>query len=141
MPNHNYGRFIGEAVRSALALDWPDVEVIVVDDGSTDDSLEVLADFDDRITVIAQENSGPRVACNHGFAKSSGDAVIFLDSDDVLEPSIAREVAAVWRPGVSKVQVQMSRIDAAGRSVGRPFPTFSTAPSPAQVRHWMVSIR
>ena len=88
LPNYNYGAFIGEAVESALAVDWPDVEVIVVDDGSTDNSLEVLAGFGSRITVITQENSGPRVACNRGFAASNGYVVIFLDSDDVLAPSI-----------------------------------------------------
>ena len=111
----------------------------MVDDGSVDDSLDVLGRFGSRITVIAQENAGPRVACNRGFARSSGDVVIFLDSDDVLEPSIAREVATVWSPDVSKVQVQMSRIDAAGRPVGRPFPTFATAPTPDQVRRWMTA--
>jgi glycosyltransferase involved in cell wall biosynthesis len=139
IPNYNYGRFLGDAVRSALAVDWPDVEVIVVDDGSTDDSLQVLADFGDRITVITQENAGPRVACNQGFAKSSGDAVIFLDSDDVLEPAVAREAAAVWRSGISKVQVQMCRIDATGLPVGRPFPAFTTTPTPDQVRRWMTA--
>jgi hypothetical protein len=139
MPNYNYGRFLGDAVRSALAVEWPDVEVIVVDDGSTDDSLGVLDAFGDRITVITQENSGPRVACNRGFAKSSGDVVLFLDSDDVLEPSIARKAAAVWRPGVSKVQVQMCRIDHTGAPKGRPFPSFDCAPTPEQIRRWMTA--
>lgn len=139
IPNYNYARFLGEAVESALAVDWPDVEVIVVDDGSTDDSLAVLNRFGNRIAVIAQENAGPRAACNQGFAKSSGDAVIFLDSDDVLEPAVAREVAAVWRAGISKVQVQMCRVDAGGVPVGRPFPAFPAAPTPEMVRHWMTT--
>jgi glycosyltransferase involved in cell wall biosynthesis len=137
IPNYNYGRFIGQAVDSALAVDWPDVEVIVVDDGSTDYSLDVLHGFGDRITVIAQENAGPRVACNRGFAESRGDVVIFLDSDDVLEPSIARAAAEVWRPGISKVQVQMRRVDANGWPAGRVFPTFRSTPSPDQIRQWM----
>ena len=137
IPNHNYDRFLGAAVDSALALDWPEVEIIVVDDGSTDTSLEVLRRFGDRIRVISQPNAGPRVACNRGFAESRGDAVMFLDSDDALEPSFAREVAAVWRPGVSKVQVQMRRVDAGGSPRGRVFPAFREAPSPEQVRHWM----
>ncbi len=136
-PNYNYGRFIGQAVESALAVDWPDVEVIVVDDGSTDYSLDVLHGFGDQITVIAQENAGPRVACNRGFAQSRGDVVIFLDSDDMLEPSIARAVAEVWRPGISKVQVQMRRVDANGWPAGRAFPTFRSTPSPDQIRQWM----
>ncbi len=137
LPNFNYGQFIGAAVRSALAVDWPDVEVIVVDDGSTDDSLEVLASFADRITVLTQPNSGPRVACNRGFAASRGDAVLFLDSDDQVEPSIAREVAAVWRESISKVQVQMRRVDGCDVEVGRPFPRFARRPSADQVRGWI----
>lgn len=107
IPTYNYGWLVGEAVESALAVDWPDVEVLVVDDGSTDHSLAVLESFGSRITVIAQENTGPRVACNRGFPESSGDAVTFLASDDVLEPSIARDVAAVWRPQVSKVRYRV----------------------------------
>lgn len=139
IPNYNYGRFVGQAVSSALAVEWADVEIIVVDDGSTDDSLEVLAGFAGRITVIAQENQGPRIACNRGFEASRGDAVVFLDSDDLLEPSIAREVAMVWRPGISKVQVQMRRVDAYGRTNGRAFPDYRSTPSPQDVRHWMTA--
>jgi glycosyltransferase involved in cell wall biosynthesis len=137
IPNYNYGEFVGDAVTSALAVDWPDREVIVVDDGSTDNSGEVLAAFGDQITLISQANAGPRVACNRGFAESSGDVVIFLDSDDVLGPSIAREVAQVWRPGLSKVQVQMRRIDRAGNVRGQPFPKYPFTPTPEQIRHWM----
>ncbi|MBL8927055.1 MAG: glycosyltransferase [Pseudonocardia sp.] len=139
VPNYNYGSFVGEAVASALAVDWPKVEVIVVDDGSTDDSLDVLRAFGDKITLITQENSGPRVACNRGFRRSTGDVVIFLDSDDVLEPAIAKEVAQVWHRGVSKVQVQMRRIDRRGRSFGRVFPVYRRTPTPEQIRHWMTT--
>jgi hypothetical protein len=137
IPNYNYGRFLGAAVGSALALDWPAVEVIVVDDGSTDDSLEVLAAFGDRITVLQQENSGPRVACNRGFAASHGDCIIFLDSDDQVDASLAREVVRVWRPGVSKVQVEMRRVDSQGSPTGSVFPDLDAVPSPAQILHWM----
>ena len=72
IPNYNYARYIGRAVSSALAVDWPDVQVVVVDDGSTDESLQVLDPFRSRITVLQQENAGPRVACNRGFAVSTG---------------------------------------------------------------------
>lgn len=137
IPNYNYGAYVGTAVESALAVDWPDVEVIVVDDGSTDNSLEILGEFGGRITLISQSNAGPREACNRGFAESAGDAIIFLDSDDVLEPSIAKEVARVWRPGVSKVQVQMQRIDHAGNAMGSVFPAYPFTPTAEQVRYWM----
>lgn len=139
IPNYNYEKFVGSAISSALAVDWPDLEVIVVDDGSTDGSRSVIRSFGLQITAIDQENSGPRVACNVGFAASTGDVVIFLDADDALDPAIARELAAVWYPEVSKVQVQMRRIDASGREIGRVFPGYRRVPSAEQIRHWMAT--
>lgn len=139
IPNYNYGRFLGDAVRSALAVDWPNVEVIVVDDGSTDDSLAVLDEFLGNVILLTQNNAGPRLACNRGFKESSGDAVIFLDSDDMVEPSIAREVAAVWQSNVTKVQVQMRRVDHEGKPRGRVFPNYVNPPDPEQIRHWMTT--
>lgn len=103
IPNYNYGRFVGKAIESALAVEWPDVEVIVVDDGSTDNSRAIIESFGNSITAIFQPNGTQRVACNTGFAQSSGDAVIFLDSDDVLMPSVALEAAAAWSETVSKI--------------------------------------
>ena len=139
IPNYNYGKFIGSAIGSALAVEWPDIEVIVVDNGSTDDSRSVIRGFGSRITAIFQENAGPRGACNVGFAASTGDVVVFLDSDDVLDPLIAREIAAVWRPGVSKVQVQMQRINSDGHAVGGRFPNYRHVPTAEEVRHWMIT--
>jgi cellulose synthase/poly-beta-1,6-N-acetylglucosamine synthase-like glycosyltransferase len=136
IPNYNYGSYVGEAIESALALDWPDVEVIVVDDGSTDHSREVIRAFGDRITAIFQANATQRVACNVGYARSTGDAVLFLDSDDRVAASLANEVAAVWRPGLSKVQVQMMRIDAAGRPLTSVFPAYRPMPTPLKIRDW-----
>jgi len=84
IPNYNYQQFVGAAIDSALNLDWPDVEVIVIDDGSTDGSRAVIAGYGTRILTILQPNSGQLVACNQGLAASHGEIVIFLDSDDVL---------------------------------------------------------
>jgi hypothetical protein len=137
IPNYNYGRFIGQAIESALAVDWPDLEVIVVDDGSTDDSREVIASFGTRIIAIFQPNGTQRVACNTGFARSTGDAVIFLDSDDLLMPSVARETAAVWSERVSKVQFQMMVVDGEGSPTGRVFPAYHPMPTPALIRAWI----
>jgi glycosyltransferase involved in cell wall biosynthesis len=137
IPNYNYRDYVAAAIDSALALEWDDVEVIVVDDGSTDDSVEVISAYVDRVTIIEQPNSGPRVACNQGFARSTGDVVIFLDSDDVLDPRIAIEIAAIWREGVSKIQVQMNRIDTLGASIGSVFPHFDGSPTPEDIRFWM----
>lgn len=135
--NHNYAQFVAQAIDSALALDWPAVEVIVVDDGSSDDSWRVISSFTERVTALHQRNSGQWAACNTGFARSRGDVVIFLDSDDVLEPQLVRKLAKVWRPGLSKVQFQMRVIDEHGRPTGAFLPQFHVVPSPADIRRWV----
>ncbi|MDO9002145.1 MAG: glycosyltransferase [Aquabacterium sp.] len=142
IPNYNYAQYVGQAIDSALALDWPDVEVIVVDDGSNDASREVIArhaaGHANRIQVIHQANQGQVGACNTGFAASTGQVIIFLDSDDFLEPSVIREVAGVWRPGISKVQFQMRCVGADGRPIGSFLPQFHVTPEPGQIRQWVM---
>ena len=135
IPNYNYGAFIGSAIDSALALNWPRVEVIVVDDGSTDDSRTVIERYADRVVTISQRNAGQAAACGAGFVRSQGEVVIFLDSDDLLDPSVPREIAQVWRPGVSKVQFQMKTIDEFGADLGTAFPNYHRCPSPEDIRH------
>jgi glycosyltransferase involved in cell wall biosynthesis len=134
--NWNYGRFVGQAIDSALGMDWPAVQVIVVDDGSTDDSRAVIGRYGQRIDAVFQANAGQTVASNVGFARATGDAVIFLDADDLLDPSIGKELAAVWRAGVSKVQFQMKIVDVEGKPTGAKLPQFSAVPSPQQIRRW-----
>lgn len=137
IPNFNYGSYIGRTIQSALDVRWPDIEVIVVDDGSTDDSIDVVKSFGDRVRLIQQPNSGPRVACNNGFAHSSGDWVVFLDSDDVAWPGLAAEIHERDRAGISKIQFQMQRIDVNDAPVGRAFPNYRVVPTPEQVRLWL----
>jgi hypothetical protein len=85
--NHNYGAFVGAAVDSCLAQSHPRVEVVVVDDGSTDDSRQVLEGYGTRIRTIFQDNAGQSAAVNAGFAVARGDLVILLDADDLLLPT------------------------------------------------------
>jgi hypothetical protein len=59
-----------------------------------------------------------------GFGQSTGEIIIFLDSDDLLEPGVMQEIAKVWRPGVSKVQYRMNLIDATGTQLGSAIPQF-----------------
>ncbi|MGE3285968.1 MAG: glycosyltransferase [Pseudonocardia sp.] len=134
--NYNYERYVAAAIDSALALRWRDVEVVVVDDGSTDASRSIIERYGDRISAIFIENSTQRVAANAGFAASTGDVVIFLDSDDILPPDLPARLSAVWWPSVSKAQFRMQRIDANGRPIGRPFPDYRHVPSPAAIRRW-----
>lgn len=134
--NYNYGRFVGQAIESALSQDWPRLEVIVVDDGSTDDSAAVIRAYGDRITAVFKQNGGQREANNVGFQRSTGDVVIFLDADDLLVPGAVRAIAAVWRPGLSKVQVQMQRVDAQTRPIRNIIPKVPAALSPEAIRRW-----
>lgn len=138
--NYNYARFITHAIDSALNVAWPAVEVIVVDDGSTDHSRAVIERYGERITAIFQENAGQKEACNVGFARSQGDVVVFLDADDVLDERLMLELVRVWHAGVSKVQFQMQIIDAEGRPTGAFLPQYeATAPTARQVRRWALS--
>jgi hypothetical protein len=118
--NYNYGQFLRAAIDSALSqVEWP-VEVIVVDDGSTDQSREVIRSYGNRVTAILKDNGGQASALNAGYACSRGELVIFLDSDDMLFPKTARHVVDAYRdrPHVSKIMYRMETIDAAGRRTG-----------------------
>jgi glycosyltransferase involved in cell wall biosynthesis len=96
----------------------------------------VIRGFGDKIIAIFQPNQTQRVACNTGFARSTGEIICFLDSDDMLDPSVASEIAAVWRNGISKAQFQMMRIDAAGQPLGSVFPAYNPMPTPEKIRDW-----
>jgi glycosyltransferase involved in cell wall biosynthesis len=128
--NYNYGRFVGQAIESALAIDWPDKEIIVVDDGSLDDSRNVISSFGDRITAIFKANGGQTSAANAGFGRSTGDAVIFLDADDMLLPSVAQQVISVWKRGIAKVQYGLIPVDERLKPLGRCSPIYTERNTP-----------
>jgi glycosyltransferase involved in cell wall biosynthesis len=87
IPSHNAGRWLAATLDSALAQTWPNREIIVVDDGSTDDSLSVARGYEPRgIRVIAQPNRGASAARNQALAAARGDYIQFLDADDLLHP-------------------------------------------------------
>lgn len=121
---HNYGRFLGAAIESAFAQTHPGVRVIVVDDGSTDDSRDVISSYGDRITPVLKDNGGQASAFNAGFAASSGALVIFLDADDLLLPeAVARAAGALdTQPDAAKVQWAAELTDAAGVPAGTVMP-------------------
>ena len=127
--NYNYEGYVGDAVDSALAQTHPNVEVIVVDDGSTDGSREILRGYGDRIRLVLQENGGEGAAANAGFAHARGEILIFLDSDDVLMPECAARAVAEMKPGVTRVHWWMYLIDDRGRLTGHVQP-------PSPVPRW-----
>jgi glycosyltransferase involved in cell wall biosynthesis len=117
--NHNYGRFVGAAIRSALEQTHEHTQVVVVDDGSMDDSAEVIGEYADRSEVIFKANGGQGSAFNVGYRACDGDVVIFLDADDVLLPEAAAMSAeALSGGGVSKATWQMQRIGPGGFAIG-----------------------
>jgi glycosyltransferase involved in cell wall biosynthesis len=132
--NYNYCGFVGAAIESALTVDWPNKEVIVVDDASTDDSRSIIESFCGRATAYFRPKSHQLGAHIYGFEQSSGEIIIFLDSDDLLEPEVMREIAKVWRPGVAKVQYRMNLIDAMGAQLGSAIPQFPPKQDPRRLR-------
>jgi len=87
IPAYNCEAFIGEAIESAISQEGVNIEIIVVDDGSSDDTVAVAKRFGKHITIIRQPNSGPAVARNHGAKVSSGNILAFLDADDLWLPT------------------------------------------------------
>lgn len=87
IPCFNKAPYVGEAINSALAQSYPNVEVIVVDDGSTDNSLAVIKDYLNKgIKLIQQKNQGVCVARNNAISQSAGEYIVPLDADDILSP-------------------------------------------------------
>jgi glycosyltransferase involved in cell wall biosynthesis len=84
--NYNYDRFLAEAIDSALDQTYPFVEVIVVDDGSTDNSRNIIASYGNRIIPVLKSNGGQASSLNEGFKASKGEIIFFLDSDDLFYP-------------------------------------------------------
>lgn len=87
IPNYNNGPFLIECLESVLVQTYKNIEIILVDDGSTDNSLQVLLSFQDRISLITTENRGPSAARNTGILNAKGEFIAFLDSDDIWEPT------------------------------------------------------
>ncbi|MEP6875582.1 MAG: glycosyltransferase family A protein, partial [Burkholderiales bacterium] len=130
----NYERYVAHAVHSALEQTPPPLEIIVVDDGSTDGSAAVLASFGERITVISQENRGQIAATNRGYAACHGDIVLFLDADDLLCPGALAAVVGAWTPGCTKVQFELEVINGAGELLGRRFCNYVRGYGAAEIR-------
>jgi glycosyltransferase involved in cell wall biosynthesis len=99
--NYNYGRYLRQCIDSVLSQDYPDFEVVVVDDGSSDDSRDVIASYGDSVVPVLKENGGQASCFNAGYAAASGDIQLLLDADDMFLPGKLGRVADVFeRHGV-----------------------------------------
>lgn len=102
IPTYNRAHIVCEAVDSVLAQTYSNIEIIIVDDGSKDETLEKLRAYGDKIRLFSQKNAGPAAARNRGIAEARGELIAFLDSDDIWLPSnIERQVSLLHRAGES----------------------------------------
>jgi glycosyltransferase involved in cell wall biosynthesis len=131
--NYNYDLFLPDAIKSALNQTYPHIEIIVVDDGSTDNSHDIIDGYGDRIIPIFQPNGKQAAAFNSGFAKSKGDIIIFLDSDDYLFPHAVAKILAVWKPTLAKVHYHLNVVGSDGHSLGYSFPQGTKSLSTGEV--------
>lgn len=119
IPTYNRRRHLVEAIESVLAQTYQPLELIVVDDGSTDGTQEALSGYGDRVRVLRQENRGPSAARNWGIAHASGAFVAMLDSDDLWHPrKIEKQMAVMQeKPEVGLVFCRLTHLDqTTGRS-------------------------
>ena len=118
--NYNYGHFIAEAIDSVLQQTYRHFELIVVDDGSTDSSREVIEAYKEQSVGIFQANSGQGAAFNTGIARAKGEIVCFLDADDYYHPDKLSKIVSSFRNHPQWVQISHGRIsvDCSGNYIG-----------------------
>jgi glycosyltransferase involved in cell wall biosynthesis len=117
--NYNYARYLPQAIESALSQTFPNVDVIVVDDGSTDESRSIIEGYGNSITPIFKQNGGMASTYNAAFPFVDGQVVIILDADDVLLAHAVETVIPFFEVGdVAKVQWPLKRIDSLGKETG-----------------------
>jgi GT2 family glycosyltransferase len=121
IPSYNHGRYVAEAIESVLAQDYPSIELIVIDDGSTDESREVLAKYVDRVRVVLQENVGQAATINRGWTEAAGEVVSYLSADDRLErTAVSTAVGALHtHPDAVMVYCDYDLIDPGSATVRR----------------------
>ena len=117
--SYNYAEYLPDCIESALAQTYPHIEVIVVDDGSTDDSRRIIRAYGGRVVTLFRENGGQAASINAGFRVSHGEVVLFLDSDDLLDPSAVVRAVDLLQAGAVKAHWPLGVITAEGAPIGR----------------------
>lgn len=120
MPSYNHGRFIRESIESVLSQDYPDVDLLVMDGGSTDETLDILKSYGGRISFISQKDNGQSDAINRGLQLAKDGIACWLNSDDLFEPGALSAVAHLFQanPGVEFVYGKGWNIDEQGGIIG-----------------------
>jgi glycosyltransferase involved in cell wall biosynthesis len=120
VPTYNRGQYIAQALESVFAQTFRDYEIIVIDDGSTDNTQEILKNFEGRIRSLYQENQGISKTRNRAIKESTGEFIAFLDSDDFWEPIKLEEQVKILdsHPDVGIVYARMPIINENGETIG-----------------------
>lgn len=122
IPSYNHGRFIGEAVESVLGSPFAELELVIVDDGSTDDTLERLEPYraDRRVRIVTQPNRGAHAALNRGLELAHGEIVFILNSDDAYDRDRIPKIVGVFeqKPDTAIAASWLQVIDAEGATLG-----------------------
>ena len=127
-PSYNQAQFLETTIRSVLDQDYPEIEYIIVDGGSTDGSLEIIQKYAPRLAWwVSEKDRGQTDAINKGFARARGDVLAWLNSDDTYNPGAVREAVAYLQshPQAGMVYGDANYIDGRGRVIGR-FPAAQT---------------
>ncbi|MCW8354477.1 glycosyltransferase [Marinomonas pontica] len=109
--NYNYSQYLDECINSVLSQSYNDFELIIVDDGSTDDSRVLLSKYSDYAKLIFKNNGGQGSAYNIGFSESVGDLILFLDSDDLLLKDALSIISNEWVLGAAKLHFKLQVIN------------------------------
>lgn len=115
--NYNYAKYVSEAINSALQQTYDRVEVVCVDDGSTDNSVDIIRQFEN-VKSIFKSNGGQTSAVRVGLAAATGEIVILLDADDVLYPDACDAIAQIWGERTTYVQFQLRLFSAEKEDMG-----------------------
>lgn len=134
VPNFNYESYVGDAIESLLRQSPPFSKIIVVNDGSTDNSLEVIDKYRDVVTVLDTRNSGQLGACLKGLAHVEADYVYFMDSDDMACEDLTRQLLPLLAARPTKVQFMLQSVTETGTPNGSIFPRYPNGYSMDQIQ-------
>lgn len=120
-PSFNQGRFIRATIESVLSQDYPNIEYLIMDGGSTDETAAVVKEYAARVTFVSEKDRGQSHAINKGFERAKGPIVAWLNSDDLLLPGAIAKAVRVFRekPATGAVYGEGYLIDGAGKITGR----------------------
>ena len=97
-PNYKGEKYLEKTILSVLNQNYPNLEYIVIDGGSTDNSIEIIKKYESQITFwVSEKDKGQSEAINKGFKKATGDIIAFINSDDFYEPNIFNSIAAIFQ--------------------------------------------